>query len=32
MQAQNTIVILSDEHSKKITACYGHPIIQTPNL
>lgn len=32
MKPQNTIVILSDEHNKKITQCYGHPIIKTPNI
>ena len=32
MKPQNMIVILSDEHSPKITQCYGHDLIQTPNL
>jgi choline-sulfatase len=30
--ATNLIVILSDEHSKRITGCYGHSSIKTPNL
>ncbi|MCP4383156.1 MAG: sulfatase-like hydrolase/transferase [Hyphomicrobiales bacterium] len=29
---QNLLFILSDEHNRKITGCYGHPIIKTPNI
>ena len=32
MSATNFIVILSDEHNKRVTGCYGHPQIKTPNL
>ena len=32
MKSQNMIVILSDEHNPKVTQCYGHELIQTPNL
>lgn len=32
LKPQNMIVILSDEHNKKITQCYGHDLIRTPNL
>ena len=32
MKATNLIVILSDEHNKRVTGCYGHPQIKTPNL
>ena len=32
MKASNLIVILSDEHNKRVTGCYGHPLIKTPNL
>ena len=32
MKPANTIVILSDEHNKRVTGCYGHPMIKTPNL
>ncbi len=32
MKPTNLIVILSDEHNKRVTGCYGHPLIQTPNL
>lgn len=28
----NLVVILSDEHNKRITGCYGHPMIRTPHL
>ena len=32
MTPTNLIVILSDEHNKRVTGCYGHPMIKTPNL
>lgn len=32
MKPQNLLIIMSDEHSRKILACYGNPIVQTPNL
>ena len=32
MKPANLIVILSDEHNKRVTGCYGHPMIKTPNL
>ncbi len=32
MTPTNLIVILSDEHNKRVTGCYGHPLIKTPNL
>ena len=28
----NVLFILSDEHTRDVTGCYGHPFIQTPNL
>jgi choline-sulfatase len=28
----NLLFILSDEHNKRVTGCYGHPVIRTPNL
>ncbi len=28
----NLLFILSDEHNKRVLGCYGHPMIQTPNL
>jgi choline-sulfatase len=32
MQPTNLLFILSDEHNKRVTGCYGHPMIRTPNL
>jgi choline-sulfatase len=32
MKPTNQIVILSDEHNKRVLGCYGHPMIKTPNL
>lgn len=31
-QPMNLVFILSDEHNKAMTGCYGHPVVQTPNL
>jgi choline-sulfatase len=32
MKSTNLLFILSDEHNKRVTGCYGHPLIRTPNL
>jgi choline-sulfatase len=32
MKPTNLIFILSDEHNKRVTGCYGHPMIRTPNF
>jgi choline-sulfatase len=32
MKPTNLLFILSDEHNKRVTGCYGHPMIRTPNL
>ena len=32
MKPSNLLFILSDEHNKRVTGCYGHPMIRTPNL
>ncbi|MBI1774031.1 MAG: sulfatase-like hydrolase/transferase [Proteobacteria bacterium] len=32
MRPQNLLFILSDEHTRDISACYGHPIVKTPNI
>jgi len=32
MKPSNIIFILSDEHSKRVLGCHGHPMIKTPNL
>jgi choline-sulfatase len=28
----NVLFILSDEHTRDVTGCYGHPFIKTPNI
>jgi choline-sulfatase len=28
----NLLFILSDEHSKRVLGCYGHPMVKTPHL
>ena len=32
MKPSNVLFILSDEHSRRVLGCYGHTMIQTPNL
>lgn len=32
MRACNLVVLMSDEHSRKVLGCYGHPYVLTPNL
>ena len=32
MQAQNLLIIMSDQHSRCVMGCYGHPLVSTPNL
>ncbi|MEZ4869789.1 MAG: sulfatase-like hydrolase/transferase [Caldilineaceae bacterium] len=32
MQPTNLLFIISDEHQRNATGCYGNPIVQTPNL
>jgi choline-sulfatase len=32
MRAQNLLIIMSDQHSRGLLSCYGHPIVRTPNL
>jgi choline-sulfatase len=32
MQAQNLLIIMSDQHSRGMMGCYGHPLVRTPNL
>ena len=31
MKPTNLLFIMSDEHNKRVTGCYGHPMIKTPN-
>lgn len=32
MRAQNLLIIMSDQHSRDMMGCYGHPLMSTPNL
>jgi len=32
MQAQNLLIIMSDQHSRGLMGCYGHPFVRTPCL
>lgn len=32
MNPQNLLVIMSDEHSRKVLGCYGNDVVHTPNL
>ena len=32
MEPTNLLYILSDQHNRDVSGCYGHPLIQTPHL
>ena len=32
MRPTNIVVVMSDEHSRRVLGCYGHPMIRTPHL
>jgi choline-sulfatase len=32
MPHSNVLFILSDQHSRRVTGCYGNPVVRTPNL
>ncbi len=32
LEPMNLLIIMSDEHTRRMTGCYGHPQVQTPNL
>lgn len=32
MHPKNLLIIMSDQHNRRTLGCYGHPIVQTPNL
>jgi hypothetical protein len=29
---QNLIIFCSDEHARRVTRCYGDPVVKTPTL
>ena len=31
-EPMNALVIMSDEHTRRMSGCYGHPQVQTPNI
>jgi choline-sulfatase len=32
MEASNLLIIMSDQHNRRMLGCYGHNIVRTPNL
>jgi choline-sulfatase len=32
MKPANLVFFLSDNHSRRVLGCYGHPVVRTPNL
>lgn len=28
----NVLIIMSDQHGRDLSGCYGHPMVQTPNI
>ncbi|MEZ5908300.1 MAG: sulfatase-like hydrolase/transferase [Hyphomicrobiaceae bacterium] len=32
MQPKNLLIIMSDQHNRRMLGCYGHDIVTTPNL
>lgn len=32
MKPKNLLYLFSDEHNRDMSGCYGHPVVQTPNL
>ncbi len=32
MKPANLLFIMSDEHSRRVLGCHGHPMVQTPHL
>ncbi|MFW6024130.1 MAG: sulfatase-like hydrolase/transferase [Dichotomicrobium sp.] len=29
---KNLVILMSDEHNPRMLGCYGHPLVQTPNI
>jgi choline-sulfatase len=32
MKPMNLLVVFSDQHTRDLSGCYGHPVIKTPNI
>lgn len=32
LEPTNFLFLMSDEHTRRMTGCYGHPIVKTPNI
>lgn len=32
MKPSNLLIIMSDQHNRRLAGCYGHDIVETPNL
>ena len=32
MEPENLLIIMSDQHNRRVLGCYGHEIVRTPNL
>lgn len=32
MKPMNLLIIMSDQHNRRMLGCYGHDIVKTPNL
>ena len=32
MKPSNLVILMSDEHTRRITGCYGHSKVLTPNI
>ncbi|MGI9521184.1 MAG: sulfatase-like hydrolase/transferase [Hyphomicrobiaceae bacterium] len=32
METSNLLILVDDQHSKKMLGCYDHPLVHTPNL
>ena len=32
MSQPNLLILMDDQHSRQMSGCYGHPLVETPNL
>jgi choline-sulfatase len=32
MTPENLLIIMSDQHNRRLSGCYGHPLVETPHL